>query len=276
MRHYALPILSTALFCSVYTATKIQPAEAAGLVPNLVPHRAVYAMHLSKAGSNGGLTSARGVMTYVFKDQCDAWTVESKVYLRLRYGNRPEIENVRSLVTWEAKDSLGFRFRVTKTTNGKKTEEIKGVAALDGAGLGGIAEYTKPTAQRVVLKKGTLFPTAHIKTLIQRSVEGGKHLTMAIFDGATLDNPYEVSAVIGAGSGKAKMSSRLSSVLGEAANWKMRLAYFPVNDAKQTPDVELGVEMREDGIVKLILQDFGSYAVEARLDQVELLKDSGC
>jgi hypothetical protein len=34
--------------------------------------------------------------------------------------------------------------------------------------------------------------------------------------------------------------------------------------------------MREDGIVKLILQDFGSYAVEARLDQVELLKDSGC
>ncbi|MDP6258833.1 MAG: DUF1849 family protein, partial [Rhodospirillales bacterium] len=121
-----------------------------------------------------------------------------------------------------------------------------------------------------------LFPTAHIKTLIQRSVEGGKHLTMAIFDGAPLDHPYEVSAVIGAGSGKAKMSSRLSSVLGEAANWKMRLAYFPVNDAKQTPDVELGVEMREDGIVKLILQDFGSYAVEARLDQVELLKDSGC
>jgi len=276
MRFYALPILSAAVVGSIYAMPTIQSVEAAGLVPNLVPHRAVYAMHLSKAGANGGLTSARGVMTYEFKDQCDAWTVESKVYLRLRYGNRPEIENVRSQVTWEAKDGLGFRFRVTETTNGKQTEEIKGVAALDGTGLGGIAEYTKPTAQRVVLKKGTLFPTAHIKTLIQRSVEGGKHLTKSIFDGATLDNPYEVSAVIGAGSGRDKMSSRLSKVLSKAANWNMRLAYFPVYDAKQTPEVELGVELRADGIVKLILQDFGSYAVEARLDQVELLKDSGC
>ena len=276
MRFYASPLLAAALFGSVYAAAPIQPAKAAGLVPELVPHRAVYAMHLSKAGSNGGLTAARGVMTYEFKDQCDAWTVESKVYLRLRYGNRPEIENVRSLVTWEAKDGLGFRFRVSETTNGKKTEEIKGVAALDGSGLGGIAEYTKPTAQRVVLKKGTLFPTAHIKSLIQRSVEGGKHLNKAIFDGATLDNPYEVSEVIGVGSGKAKMSPQLSKVLSEAANWNMRLAYFPVYDPKQTPDVELGVELREDGIVKLILQDFGNYAVVARLDQVELLKDSGC
>ncbi len=276
MRFYLLPILSAAVLGSVYAAANIQPAGAAGLVPHLVPHRAVYAMHLSKAGTNGGLTGARGVMTYEFKDQCDAWTVESKVYLRLRYGNRPEIENVRSLVTWEAKDGLGFRFRVTEKTNGKKTEEIKGVAALDGIGLGGVAEYTKPTAQRVVLKKGTLFPTAHIKTLIQLSVEGGKHLTKAIFDGATLDNPYEVSAVIGAGSGKAKMSSRLSEVLGEAANWKMRLAYFPVYDTKQTPDVELGVELREDGIVNRILQDFGKYAVEARLDRIEILPDSGC
>ncbi len=251
-------------------------AEAAGLTQRLVPHRAVYAMHLSKAGENGGLTSARGVMTYEFKDQCDAWTVESKVYLRLGYGNQPEIENIRTMVTWEAKDGLGFRFRVSELTNGKQTEEIKGVAALDGAGLGGVAEYTKPIAQRVKLAPGTLFPTAHLKILIQISTAGRKHITKSIFDGATMDNPYEVSAVIGAGNGNVGLTPQVAKLLNDAVNWNMRMAYFPVRDAKQTPDVELGVEMRADGIVKRLVQDFGNYAVEARLDQVEFLKDSGC
>ena len=268
MRNFLTFILFSTVLGGAYSAV----TEAA----SLVPHRAVYYMNLSKSGSNGGLTGARGVMTYEFKDQCDAWTVESKVYMRLRYGNHPEIENVRSIVTWEAKDGLGFRFRVNETTNGKKTEEIKGVAALDGRGLGGVAEYTRPTAQRVILPKGTLFPTAHLKILIQHSIDGGKHITKAIFDGATLDNPYEVSAVIGAGVGNKKMPARLTKVLKEALNWKIRLAYFPVNDSKQTPDVELGIEMREDGIVNRILQEFGKYSVEARLDQVEFLKTSGC
>ena len=261
---------------TLISGARVAAADAAGLSQNLVPHRAVYAMHLSKAGSNGGLTSARGVMTYEFKDQCDAWTVESKVYLRLSYGTHPEIENIRTMVTWEAKDGLGFRFRIKEMTNGKQTEAIKGVAALDGVGQAGIAEYPQPKAQTVALPKGTLFPTAHLKSLIAVSLAGRKHVTKTIFDGATLDNPYEVSAVVGAGSGNAKMAPKLVERLGEITNWNMRMAYFPVRDAKQTPDIELGVELRADGIVKRILQDFGKYAVEARLEQVEFLKSSGC
>jgi hypothetical protein len=49
-----------------------------------------------------------------------------------------------------------------------------------------------------------------------------------------------------------------------------------MNDRNPTPEIELSVEMRSDGIVKLIIQDFGKYALEARLDQVVFLKDSGC
>jgi hypothetical protein len=260
------------LFLGGYTTS----VEAAGLSQRLVPHRAVYAMNLSKTGSGGGLTGARGVMTYEFRDRCDAWTVESKVYLRLRYGGHPEVENIRSMVTWEAKDGLGFRFRLTEVTNGKTTEEIKGVAALDGIGLGGVAEFTKPSPKKMALPNGTLFPTAHIQTLIQHSLDGGKHMTKTIFDGATMENPYEVSAVIGKGPGTKSLSPKLAKILSDAANWKMRMAYFPVRDKKQTPELELGVEIRADGIVKRILQDFGEYAVEARLDQVEFLKDSGC
>jgi hypothetical protein len=272
MRILCVLIVGSALFGGAFVAV----AEAAGLNQPLVPHRAVYSMHLSKSGGSGGLTGARGVMTYEYKDQCDAWTVETKIYLRLRYGNGPEIENIRSMVTWEAKNGLSFRFRVNELTNGKKTEEIKGVAALDGAGLGGVAEYTKPNTQKVVLPPGTLFPTAHLKSLIKVSIDGRKHLTKPIFDGATLDNPYQVSAAIGPGKSKAKLTPKLSKVLGKIQYWNVRLAYFPLRDSKQTPDIELGVEVRADGIVKRLIQDFGKYVVEARLEQIQLLEKSGC
>lgn len=262
--------LTSSLLLGSYTVA----SNAAGLTKQLVSHRAVYAMNLSKSGGDGGLTGARGVMSYEFKDQCDSWTVESKIYLRLMYGNQSEVENIRSMVTSEAKDGLSFRFRLNEVTNGRITEEIKGVATLDG--LGGIAEFTKPSSQKMILPKGTLFPTAHIQTLIEYSLAGGKHLTKLVFDGATLDNPYEVSAVIGAGTGKKNLSSKLTKILSDKVNWKMGMAYFPMNDRNPTPEIELSVEMRSDGIVKLIIQDFGKYALEARLDQVAFLKDSGC
>ena len=89
---------------------------------------------------------------------------------------------------------------------GKLTEEINGIAVLDGTGLGGLVEYTKPTPGKIILPQGTMFPTTHIQSLIQYAREGGKHITKIMFDGATLDNPYEVSGVIGIGSGEEYLS----------------------------------------------------------------------
>lgn len=242
----------------------------------LAPHRAIYSMHLTKSSGEGGLSGARGVMTYEFRDQCDGWTVESRVYLRLRYGDRREIENVRSLMTWESKDGLGFRFRSNEKQNGKQVQEINGVAVLDGAGQGGVVEYSKPNRNKVNLPRGTLFPTAHINALIALSQDGGNHLTKSIFDGATLDNPYEVSAVIGKGKRASKLPPKVLELLNESARWRARLAYFPVRDKSPTPEMELGVEFRADGIVESILQDFGEYGVEARLNQIEMLERPGC
>ncbi len=242
----------------------------------LAPHRALYSMHLSKSSGDGGLSAARGVMTYEFRDQCDGWTVESRVYLRLQYDGSKEIENVRSLMTWESKDGLGFRFRVNESQNGKPVQEIKGVAVLDGEGEGGVVEYSKPTRNKVNLPKGTLFPTAHINALITLSAGGGNHLTKSIFDGATLDNPYEVSAVIGKDKDGPKLSKKVLEKLADTLRWRARLAYFPVRDKSSTPEMELGVEFRADGIVETILQDFGDYGVEARLDQIEMLEKPGC
>jgi hypothetical protein len=251
-------------------------AAATDLDLPLIPHRAIYSMSLIKTPDNRGLSNVRGVMTYEFNDQCDAWTIESKVYLNLQYANQPAIENIRSMVTWESKDGLKFNFRSKDVSNGKLTEEIKGSAIMYGNGLGGLVEYTDPSLRKVFLPPGTLFPTAHIQNLITHASGGGKHLTKNIFDGATLDNPYEVSGVIVAILDQKNVAPALSKALAKIHSFKIRMAYFPAESKIPVPDIELDIVMRADGIVSQAVQEFGDYSIEAKLNQIDLIEKIGC
>ena len=243
---------------------------------SLLPHRALYTMKLAAVQGTGGPSNVRGVMTYVFKEQCDSWTVESKVYLRLQYGDGPEIENVRTMATWESKDGKGYRFRVEESRHGKTIEEIKGVAVLDGAGQGGIAEFSKPRRFKVELPKGTIFPSRHIDDLIVAGRDGRRHLGKVVFDGATLENPYEISAVISKSKKPARMDPVARAALPAARHWRSRLAYFPFAKNSPTPEFELGVNFRSDGIVEQMIQDLGAYAIDAQLNQIQLLPRAKC
>ena len=251
-------------------------ATAVDLDQSLIPHRAIYSMNSVGFQGDSGLSNVRGVMTYEFKDQCDAWAIESKVYLRLQYANNSESENIRSLVTWESKDGLNFHFRLKDVTDGKLTEEIKGTAVMDGNVLGGVVKYTEPSSRKIILPPRTLFPIAHTQSLIEYAMKGGKHLIKIIFDGANLVNPYEVSGVVTAGSGIKNLSPAMSEVLTKIASWKIRMAYFPMKSKKQTPDFELDIEMRADGIVSRLVQEFDGYSIEARLSQIDFLEGADC
>ena len=74
----------------------------------LVDHRATYAMNMVRSSGQGGIAGARGAMVYEFRDTCDGWQVDTKVYLRLRSGRGPEMESVRLASSWEAKDGSGL------------------------------------------------------------------------------------------------------------------------------------------------------------------------
>jgi hypothetical protein len=176
--------------------------------------------------------------------------------------------------TWEAKDGRGFRFGFSETHGGRERARIKGVAALDENG--GVAEYTKPALRRVTLPSGTLFPARHIAALIKRAENGGGHFGKVVFDGTADNEPYQVSAVIGAPQKPEARRPELKNILRGAKSWKARLAYFPLAAAANTPEFALNIFYREDGIIERMLQDYGNYVVEARLNQIEMLPKDGC
>ncbi len=268
-----LPSLAGIFLAAAMIALLACPVARAG---ELVPHRAVYTMRLASAQSSGGLTGIRGAMVYEFRDVCDAWTVDAKFYLLMQYGRNKEVESVRKTLTWEAKNGQAFRFSVEELRNKRMVQAIRGVAALDGKGLGGVAKYSKPRKIKVDLPPGTVFPTAHMVKLIHRSVAGKPILGKVLFDGATLDNPYEVNAVIGKyQSEERRRPGPLKATDGKAI-WSARLAFFPFYSKAETAEFDLVVDFREDGVVDRMLQDFGDYSLEALMNQIEFLPKAVC
>ena len=52
--------------------------------------------------------------------------------------------------------------------------------------------------------------------------------------------------------------------------------YFGANSPSETPEFEIGVRYRENGIVEELIQDYGTYTIVARLDQLEIMPFERC
>jgi len=256
-------------------AALISAQSAAGEF-KLVPHRAIYGMHLASAGGTGAPTSVRGVMSYEIADKCDGWSVETSVMMRTSHGGGPEVENLRTIRTWESKNGLDFRFRVVQKNGGHTEIDAKGVAVLKQIGGAGVAEYLTPKAENIQLPEGTLFPVRHMQALIEKSKTGGGFIGKIIFEGSSTDEPYRVSAVIGPAAKDSGAPPEIAKKLRRVPNWSAQLAYFPFRSRSTTPEFELGVVYRENGVVERLRHDYGDYVIEARLQQIEFLKPAGC
>jgi hypothetical protein len=247
----------------------------------IAPHRALYSLTLASTKSSSGVVGASGAMVYEWGETCDGWTVQQRFRLRLQYAEQDGVEVSSNLVTWESKDGLRYRFNERRLRNGEPDEEIKGEAKLDGKDKGGMAEFTRPEATTLTLAPGVLFPTAHTLLLIDRAQAGEQFISKQVFDGATVENASQITAVIGAplkmGAGAVASGDKSGdNVLLKRPSWRVRLAFFPADDKSGQPDYELGMKLLDNGVSQDMSLDYTDYVIRAKLDEIEALPRPTC
>lgn len=249
---------------------------------NLVPHRAVYAMSLNATRPGSGVTGASGAMTYKFGDSCDGWTVENRTVLTFAYSDGAPVATTWDFITWESKDGLHYRFRVRSTRDGVVSEEIDGVANLDGQGKGGVAKFSLPEQKSMRLPKGTIFPTEHTIRLLEHAQHGDRMLQRVLFDGTGTDGPFDVNAVIGkllpanANISPAADNPAVNSSLLTAPSWPMQMAFFAPQDNEPTPDYEVALRYYLNGVADEVVQSFGNFSLKGSLQKLEPLPKPDC
>ena len=280
--------LSAALIIASVSVGLISPlpvagqAEAAGAsIPSLsmTPHRALYKMTLLRAERESGLIGAGGVMAYKFANSCDGWITESSVYLRFSYEEGEDIETTWAFTSWEAYDGLKYRYRMKQTRNGEEIEVLQGEAKKVKAAGQGKAVFSIPEGTEIDLPEGSLFPTRHLISILDKARSGEKRINRFVFDGASLDNPYEINAVF---TNKTPSPPRAGAMINpkltgqSPARQHIQMAFYPFASQESLPEFELSAEYRSNGIAEFIRQDFGNFILDLVPETIEELERPTC
>ena len=254
-------------------------ASPAGAV-DISPHRALYSLTLDSTKTASGVSGVSGAMYYEWGEACDGWTVDQRFRLRIIYSEEGSVEINSTLLTWEAKDGLRYRFNEKRVRNGDTEDDIHGEAHLDGPDKGGAAQFEKPDQKTMALVPGVLFPTAHTLVLIQHAQAGDTFLARKVFDGAAVENAGEITAVIGPElKPDANPVKPLDNPLLQRPSWRISLAFFSADSGKSdadTPDYQLTMRLLDNGVSQDMSLDYGDYVLKAKLDDIEALPKPSC
>lgn len=250
-----------------------EAALAADRAPKLVPHEAVYAIALARAG--GGVLGASGRMNYRFADTCAGWTVETRNDLVLTDDRGSQVKTTWEFLSWEAKDGLSYRFRVHTTRDGEATEALEGSARLDGSGQAGEATFTAPEPKTFPMPAGTLFPTEHTEFLLRHAANGDRLVMRPVFDGSVLAPPFAVNAVIGAKLAPAP-GELPSPLVSSRPSWPMHLAFFRSDSNDPLPYHEVAVRYHDNGVAERVVQDYGNFSLSIHLESISPLPPPDC
>ena len=92
-------------------------AASAARAAELVPHRALYKMTLVSARGGSGVETVQGEMIADWSESCDGWTLDQRSVFDVGYATGPNVRIVSNIATWESRDGLQYRFKVTNKTN---------------------------------------------------------------------------------------------------------------------------------------------------------------
>ncbi len=249
-------------------------ATAQSGAPGLLSHRAVYSMSKHIGSTATDITGVNGRLEITFEVACDGWRIEQYIGFRLFDSDGPGLEHVAQLSGWESTDGTGFWFSTRSYEGQELQEELSGVARLGAPGRPGETRFAKPVKETKPLPAGTIFPARHVAELIAAARSGEQHLTRTVFDGSTLDSPYEITAFIGAE--RAPADQDVPELVSKTRSWFFRLAYFKVAALQPSPEFEMSAVLYENGVAGDMVYDYGDFSIDLKLRELEALPAQDC
>jgi len=181
-----------------------------------------------------------------------------------------------SLNAMESRDGRRYRFFIRRINADGSDEEVNGEARFPAPGAPGVAVFDAPESRRVTLAKGTLFPTAHSLALLEAAATGALPLWRTVFDGSGDDGRFGVNAALTEALAADARKNFESPLLRDQKSWRLRLAYFGMDETVSEPEHEQALRIYANGIVDELLLDYGDFVLRADLELLEALAPLDC
>jgi hypothetical protein len=249
----------------------------------LAPHVAVYDLKLTSSRGKRALEAVRGRIVYDFSGSaCDGYALNFRQVTELDSGEgKVALSDLRT-ATWEQGDGKSFRFKSQNYIDQKQISEVDGRADRTRTVA---VKLTKPADKR--FDAGTVvFPTEHMRLLIEAARAGRNLLEIAVYDGSESgEKIYQSLSVIGKRiepDRKPEDAAAARDELAGLARWPVTISYFDKVEKKtddageQTPIYAISFEMYENGISRALRLDYGDFVIDGKMSSLEVKPAKAC
>ncbi len=271
-------IVATGLFISMLVPAS---AEAVKAPIHLAPHRAVYDLSLLRSSGSKGVEAARGRIAMEFGgDACDGYTMKYRQVTVLDSTEAGSRTLDTQTATFEAGNGLSMRFKTTSTTQGLVKDGVDGDAQLRPDGSLDV-KFKQPRNGNFAAKGQPVFPTEHMKRLIEAAEKGEATLSVKVYDGSDDGKKvYDTLALIGRrvdpGAGSELEDAVRQDGLAKVPRWPMTLSYYEEGSADRTPVYTISFELYENGITRALKIDYGDFVLKGDLKSLNIQPQTAC
>jgi hypothetical protein len=275
------PAISAAAAASALVAGFVAPPTAASAAGNeFVAHRAVY--ELSLAQSRGKSTvSARGRILYDFTGSaCEGYTLEFRQVSQLDNGEgKVTLSDLRSH-SFEDGSAKTYVFKSENYLNQRLVDTVDGKAERRASAIA--IKLTKPKDKTLDLEATIVFPTEHVRRIIEAARAGKTILEFPVFDGSeTGEKVYNTLTVIGREIGPeraVKDAAAGQKVLDGMKRWPVTVSYFDqtAKSGEQVPVYSIGFELYENGISRALMLDYNDFSIGGELTTLDIKDSKPC
>ena len=284
MTHLSTPLrlASTTLAVTAFLcAGGAAPAAAQTKAGELAAHLAVYDLKLASSRGKSAV-SARGRILYNFTGSvCEGYKLEFRQVSELDNGEgKQTLSDLRSN-TWEDGIGKNYTFASQNYLNQRLVDTVDGKAERQSGWIA--VTLTKPKDKKVELDAAIVFPTEHVRRIIDAAREGKSLLEFPVFDGSeTGEKVYNTLTVIGheiAPDQKVPTDAAAGlPVLAGMKRWPVTVSYFERSgkSGEQTPVYSIGFELYENGISRALMLDYNDFSISGELRTLEIKDSKAC
>jgi EipB-like len=263
-------------------AVLMSRARALTPVGELASHRAVYELQLAQSHGSSSTVSARGRILYDFDGSaCAGYKLEFRQVSELDNGEgKVTLSDLRSN-TWEDGEAKNFHFKSENYLNDRLVDAVDGQAIRQAGDIA--VALTKPKDATLSLDRSIVFPTEHVRRIIDAARAGKTILEFPVYDGSEKgEKIYNTLTVMGhvipPNERVPTDAAAGQQALAGLSRWPVTVSYFDRNKAvgEQTPVYAITFELYENGISRALLLDYNDFAISGELKSLEIRDAKPC
>jgi hypothetical protein len=251
----------------------------------LAPHRAVYDLKLARTRGTRGIEGIRGRILYDFSgSSCAGYELQFRQVSELSSGEGKTALSDLNSKTWEDAAAKIFRFNSENRLNTRAVDVVDGNAERRQDAVA--VKLTKPNSKTLSLPHDVVFPTEHMRRIIEAARDGKSILELKVYDGSeTGEKLYNTLTVIGRKIAPGQQPPQDAAVrvpsLAALARWPTTISYFEIGgkrdaSGEQTPVYALSFELYENGISRALVLDYTDFVINGEMTSLEMKTAKPC